>query len=59
MKLLSTYFPLEVYVILYKCNDIPIDWFASGLSFMTDIAMVTVHTMLSAFDFVAAVESVE
>ena len=26
---------------------------ASGLSFMTDIAMVTVQTMLSAFDFVS------
>ena len=41
------------------CNDIHIDWFASGLSFMTEIAIVTVQTMLSAFDFVAAVESVE
>ena len=33
-----------------SCNDIHIDLFASSLIFMTDIAMVTVQTMLSGFD---------
>lgn len=39
------------------CNNIHIVWF--GLSFMIDIAMVTIQTMLSAFDLLGLVKSVE